>query len=101
MKKRTLWSVITVAVAVLILGACGNKKSDDSVLKVGASPVPHAEILEHVKPLLEKEGVKLEVTTYTDYVHLTRRWKVVISMPTISNMCRSLMKRLKKMIMTL
>ena len=68
MKKRTLWSVITVAVAVLILGACGNKKSDDSVLKVGASPVPHAEILEHVKPLLEKEGVKLEVTTYTDYV---------------------------------
>ncbi|WP_417630129.1 MetQ/NlpA family ABC transporter substrate-binding protein [Enterococcus faecalis] len=68
MKKRTLWSVITVAVAVLVLGACGNKKSDDSVLKVGASPVPHAEILEHVKPLLEKEGVKLEVTTYTDYV---------------------------------
>lgn len=59
MKKRTLWSVITVAVAVLVLGACGNKKSDDSVLKVGASPVPHAEILEHVKPLLEKEGVKL------------------------------------------
>lgn len=37
-------------------------------MKVGASPVPHAEILEHVKPLLEKEGVKLEVTTYTDYV---------------------------------
>ena len=56
MKKRTLWSVITVAVAVLILGACGNKKSDDSVLKVGASPVPHAEILEHVKPLLEKKA---------------------------------------------
>ena len=54
MKKRTLWSVITVAVAVLVLGACGNKKSDDSVLKVGASPVPHAEILEHVKTLLEK-----------------------------------------------
>lgn len=26
MKKRTLWSVITVAVAVLILGACGNKR---------------------------------------------------------------------------
>ncbi|HBV08076.1 MAG TPA: methionine ABC transporter substrate-binding protein, partial [Enterococcus faecalis] len=34
MKKRTLWSVITVAVAVLVLGACGNKKRDESVLKV-------------------------------------------------------------------
>ncbi|MEN2262597.1 MetQ/NlpA family ABC transporter substrate-binding protein, partial [Enterococcus faecalis] len=68
MKKRTLSSVITVAAAVLILGGCANKKSDDSVLKVGASPVPHAEILEHVKPLLEKQGVKLEENTYTDYV---------------------------------
>lgn len=67
MKKRTLWSVLTVALVVLVLGACGNKKSDDSVLKIGASPSPHAEILEHVKPMLEKEGVKLEITTYTDY----------------------------------
>ena len=60
MKKRTLWSVITVAVAVLVLGACGNKKSDDSVLKVGASPVPHAEILEHVKPLFADCKIKLD-----------------------------------------
>ncbi|MGH2123268.1 MetQ/NlpA family ABC transporter substrate-binding protein, partial [Enterococcus faecalis] len=68
MKKLILCTVITVVVSVLVLGACGNKKSYDSVLKVGASPVPHAEILEHVKRLLEKEGVQLELTTYTDYV---------------------------------
>lgn len=38
------------------------------VIKVGATPVPHEEILEVVKPLLEKKGYKLEVTEFTDYV---------------------------------
>jgi len=67
MNKRTLWSIVTLAVVTLILGACGSKKNDESVLKIGATPTPHAEILEHIKPLLEKEGVTLEITTYTDY----------------------------------
>ena len=26
-------------------------------LKVGATPVPHAKMLEHIKPLLKKEGI--------------------------------------------
>lgn len=38
------------------------------VLKVGASPVPHAEILENVKPALEKQGVTLEIFEFNDYV---------------------------------
>ncbi|MCA0758646.1 MetQ/NlpA family ABC transporter substrate-binding protein [Paenibacillus sp. N4] len=37
-------------------------------LKVGASPVPHAEILEFVKPKLEEQGVKLEIIEFNDYV---------------------------------
>ena len=37
-------------------------------LKVGASPSPHAKILEHIKPALEKEGVNLEIVEFTDYV---------------------------------
>ncbi|MDR1164202.1 MAG: methionine ABC transporter substrate-binding protein, partial [Candidatus Accumulibacter sp.] len=37
-------------------------------LIVGATPVPHAEILEFVKPLLAKRGVSLEVKVFTDYV---------------------------------
>jgi len=38
-------------------------------LKVGATAVPHAEILEEVvKPALEKEGINLEVVVYEDYV---------------------------------
>ncbi len=37
-------------------------------LKVGASPAPHAEILEEAKKLLEAEGVNLEITVFNDYV---------------------------------
>ncbi len=37
-------------------------------LKVAATPVPHAEILEFIKPQLAKEGVDLQVKVFTDYV---------------------------------
>lgn len=37
-------------------------------LKVGASPVPHAELLNFVKADLKKEGVDLKVVEFTDYV---------------------------------
>ncbi|KTT13997.1 methionine ABC transporter substrate-binding protein [Pseudomonas oryzihabitans] len=37
-------------------------------LTVAATPVPHAEILEFVKPQLAKEGVDLQIKVFTDYV---------------------------------
>ena len=37
-------------------------------LVVGASPAPHAEILEAVKPLLAEQGIELEIEEFTDYV---------------------------------
>lgn len=37
-------------------------------LKVGATAVPHAEILEVVQPILEKEGIKLDIVEFSDYV---------------------------------
>lgn len=37
-------------------------------IKVGASPAPHAEILEAAAPELEKLGYKLNIVEYTDYV---------------------------------
>lgn len=37
-------------------------------LTIAATPVPHAEILEFVKPRLAKEGVDLQVKVFTDYV---------------------------------
>jgi D-methionine transport system substrate-binding protein len=37
-------------------------------IKVGASPTPHAEILNAIKPLLAEQGYDLEVVEFTDYV---------------------------------
>jgi len=37
-------------------------------LTVAATPVPHSEILEFVKPALAKEGVDLKVKVFTDYI---------------------------------
>ena len=39
-----------------------------TVLKVGASPTPHAAILEEIKPLLAKEGIELKIIEFQDYV---------------------------------
>ncbi|MDR1461015.1 MAG: MetQ/NlpA family ABC transporter substrate-binding protein [Campylobacteraceae bacterium] len=59
---------------VLLMGialtftACANNKETSKTITVGATPVPHAEILEFVKPLLEKEGYTLNIQVFNDYV---------------------------------
>jgi len=62
----------TAAVSVLAisLAACGEKSSgsDNKTLVIGASNVPHAEILEHVKKEYEAKGYKLEIKKFQDYV---------------------------------
>ena len=65
MKKLLAFPVIAAALA---LSACGKPAADDAKLVVAATAVPHAEILEVVKPLMEKEGVKLDVRIFNDYV---------------------------------
>ncbi|WP_173915733.1 MetQ/NlpA family ABC transporter substrate-binding protein [Halobacillus sp. Marseille-Q1614] len=61
------------ALLLLVLAACGS--SDDSSeegpgseITVGASSTPHAEILEEAKPLLEEEGITLNIEQYQDYI---------------------------------
>jgi D-methionine transport system substrate-binding protein len=70
--KKLVASLLTASLA-LGLAACGSddsSSSDDKETKlvVGASNVPHAKILKEAKPLLEKEGVDLEIKKYQDYV---------------------------------
>ncbi|EHJ07841.1 Methionine ABC transporter substrate-binding protein [Staphylococcus simiae CCM 7213 = CCUG 51256] len=55
--KKILGLILVLALSVA-LAACGNKE-DDKTIKVGASPAPHAEILEKAKPLLEKKVINL------------------------------------------
>lgn len=49
-------------------GNGGSGEQETSTLKVGASNVPHAEILEQVQPILEEQGIELEIETYQDYI---------------------------------
>ncbi|MBF9314570.1 metal ABC transporter substrate-binding protein [Bifidobacteriaceae bacterium NR002] len=61
------------ALATFALSGCGSAKNansqDDKTVTVAASPTPHAEILNKVvKPILQKEGYKLVVKEFTDYV---------------------------------
>ena len=41
---------------------------EGTTLKVGATPAPHAEILEVVKDILAEQGITLEIVQYNDYV---------------------------------
>ena len=75
-KKTIIASVAALALTGFITG-CGDEKkaaapapkdSKAVTLKVGVSPVPHAEILGAVKDKLAKEGVNVEIIEFTDYV---------------------------------
>ena len=61
MKKVLLFTALAAALTAGFAQA--NEK-----LVVAATPVPHAEILELVKPALKKQGVDLEIKVFTDYV---------------------------------
>lgn len=72
--KKWLGIIISLSLA-LVLSACGasNEKSEGSdkeltKLVVGASNVPHAEILEQVKPILKDKGIDLQIKKFQDYV---------------------------------
>ncbi len=69
MKK--LIAVVSAALLVFAFAGC-NKKATSTiqkgVLKVGATPEPHAEILNLVKDDLKAAGIDLTVIEFTDYV---------------------------------
>ena len=68
------WKKIVAAAGAaglaLSLTACGGSSTgDNNKLIVGASPSPHAQILQYVADnLAEKQGIELEVKEYTDYI---------------------------------
>lgn len=54
--------------AVAAFAALSTAANAAETLSVAATAVPHAEILEFVKPTLAKEGVDLKVKVFTDYI---------------------------------
>lgn len=68
MKKRVLTLIGVVTLALGLLTGCGGASAGDKTIKVAATAVPHAEILEQAKPILEQKGYTLEVKVFEDYV---------------------------------
>ena len=68
LKKLLGLTLVGVISSALLVGCSSAGKEEDKTIKVGASPTPHAEILEVVKPLLEEKGYTLEVVEFDDYV---------------------------------
>ena len=59
MIKKIFLSIFCVAVF---------SNAENITIKVGATPVPAAEILEFAKPILKKQGIDLVVQSFTDYI---------------------------------
>ena len=66
--KRRISALALAALLVLGLTACGGKKTDGTTIKVGATPAPHAAILEVAKDILADQGYTLDIVEYDDYV---------------------------------
>ena len=65
MKK--IVAILLVLTLALSLAACG-ASADNKTIKVGATPAPHAEILEVAKELMAEKGYTLEIVEFDDYV---------------------------------
>ncbi|HEY4291463.1 MetQ/NlpA family ABC transporter substrate-binding protein [Luteibacter sp.] len=71
MKKYLLPLLSTLAIAAAGCSSSrdnGKEANAEAPLTVAATPVPHTEILKEIKPLLARQGVKLEIRVFTDYV---------------------------------
>ena len=69
MKKALKLTTILALATLTVVGAagCGKAKTEGGKIKVAVTSVPHAEILEHIKPALKEKGVELELTVTDDY----------------------------------
>lgn len=81
--KKWLSTALVATLALGLLAGCGGGNDEQSAqsvtaaessageadtIVIGASPSPHAEILNHFADEFEAEGYKLEVVEFTDYV---------------------------------
>ena len=80
--KKKLAAILAGALCLTALTACGSNNNNaqdanagsdasadaDKTITVGATPTPHAEILEAAKDALAEEGYTLNIVEFTDYV---------------------------------
>jgi D-methionine transport system substrate-binding protein len=65
--KKTVSLLLVLTLALGLLAGCGSTSKSKKIV-VGASPVPHAEILKAAGEVLKEKGYELEIKEFTDYV---------------------------------
>ena len=75
LKKLSVLAAATLVAAAAFVSGCGSnapaggtETTKNTVVTVAATPGPHSEILNEIKPLLAKEGIDLKIIEFTDYV---------------------------------
>ena len=63
--KKLFTIVAVLLIASLAFVGCSKKEADASVLTIGATPEPHASMLNLVIEDLAKEGITLKVVEFT------------------------------------
>jgi D-methionine transport system substrate-binding protein len=64
-KRKLLVSTLALAAAATLAGAA---LAQDKPIKVGVTAGPHAQIFEQVKKVAERDGLKIQVVEFSDYV---------------------------------
>ena len=64
-KRKLVQSAITLALATSFSGLV---LAQDKPLKIGVTAGPHAQIFEQVKKVAEKDGLKIQVVEFSDYI---------------------------------
>ncbi|MCL2044243.1 MAG: MetQ/NlpA family ABC transporter substrate-binding protein [Treponema sp.] len=63
--KRVFFGLLVLA---LVFSACTGNRGSDTTLTIGATPVPHAELLNLVKDDMAEQGYTLNIVEFTDYI---------------------------------
>ena len=70
MKRRQLIQLFAgLGISAALLS--GTASAQDKPIKIGVTGGPHAEIMEQVKKLAEKDGLKLQIVEFSDYIQPT------------------------------
>ena len=75
--KKSVALILCLIFVLALAAGCGGKTEPakpaaapaaDKPLKVGVTPGPHAQIMEVVKKVAEKDGLKIQIVEFSDYI---------------------------------
>ena len=67
MQFKKLFAPVAVSAALAFASLSGSALAAETI-KIGVTPVPHADVVNFIKPQLAKEGVNLKIVEFNDYV---------------------------------